>query len=156
MLQHLVVSSLDRVFNAHTIAEVFAHDTTYLRKILVLWCSGAMAERIPPGVLDELDEGDEKAPRVRPVHDEPLQQDPRDLLLDDLLQKCNWSKDVNLQSDHHRLLHLIMLAVSKHILAFYEGHAYLKGKHLNLRTVMQRVVTCLASAKRLSRMHENQ
>ena len=28
------------------------------------------------GVLDELDEGDEKTPGVRPVHDQPLQQHP--------------------------------------------------------------------------------
>ena len=28
------------------------------------------------GVLDELDEGDEQPPGVRPVHDQPLQQHP--------------------------------------------------------------------------------
>ena len=28
------------------------------------------------GVLDELDEGDEQTPGVRPVHDQPLQQHP--------------------------------------------------------------------------------
>lgn len=28
------------------------------------------------GILDELDERDEQAPRVRPVHDQPLEQHP--------------------------------------------------------------------------------
>lgn len=32
-------------------------------------------------VLDQLDERDEKAPRVRAVHNQPLQKHPRDLLL---------------------------------------------------------------------------
>lgn len=32
-------------------------------------------------VFDELNEGDEQAPRVRPVHDESLEQHPGDLLL---------------------------------------------------------------------------
>ena len=35
------------------------------------------------GVLDELDEGDEEAPRVRPVHDQTLQEHPRDLQKED-------------------------------------------------------------------------
>ena len=33
------------------------------------------------GVLDELDEGNEEPPRVRPVDDQPLKQHARDLLL---------------------------------------------------------------------------
>jgi len=33
-------------------------------------------------VLDELDEGDEQPPRVRAVHNQTLQQDTSDLLLD--------------------------------------------------------------------------
>ena len=36
------------------------------------------------GVLDELYKGDEEAPGVRPVHDQPLQEHPGDLLLDGL------------------------------------------------------------------------
>lgn len=32
-------------------------------------------------VLDQLDERDEKTPRVRAVHNQPLQKHPRDLLL---------------------------------------------------------------------------
>lgn len=35
-------------------------------------------------VFDELDEGYEEAPRVRAVHDEPLEQHSGDLLLDGL------------------------------------------------------------------------
>ena len=41
-----------------------------------------------PRVLDQLDEGDEQAPRVRPVHNQPLQQHARDLLLHNLLQSA--------------------------------------------------------------------
>ena len=37
-------------------------------------------------VLDELDEGDQQAPGMRPVHYEALQEHARDLLLNDLLQ----------------------------------------------------------------------
>lgn len=33
-------------------------------------------------VLDQLDERDEKAPRMRAVHNQPLQKHPRDLFLD--------------------------------------------------------------------------
>ena len=36
------------------------------------------------GVLDELDEGNEEPPRVRPVDDQPLKQHARDLLLNGL------------------------------------------------------------------------
>ena len=54
----------------------------------LLYFRGAGDELVLPeleaGVLDELDEGDEEAPRVRPVHDQPLQEDARDLLLDGL------------------------------------------------------------------------
>jgi len=35
-------------------------------------------------VLDEFDEGDEESPGVGPVHNQPLQQHPGDLLLDGL------------------------------------------------------------------------
>ena len=38
-----------------------------------------MLPELEGGVLDELDEGDEEAPRVRPVHDQTLQEHPRDL-----------------------------------------------------------------------------
>ena len=38
-----------------------------------------MLPELEAGVLDELDEGDEEAPRVRPVHDQPLQEHPSDL-----------------------------------------------------------------------------
>ena len=49
---------------------------------------GARDELVLPelvvGVLDELDEGDEEAPRVGTVHDQALKQDAGDLLLDGL------------------------------------------------------------------------
>lgn len=41
---------------------------------------GAVDELVRPKlvlmILDKLDEGDEKTPRVRPVHNQPLQQNP--------------------------------------------------------------------------------
>ena len=42
-----------------------------------------MLPELEGGVLDELDEGDEEAPRVRPVHDQTLQEHPRDLQKED-------------------------------------------------------------------------
>ena len=45
---------------------------------------GGAKHVIAPWVLDELDEGDEEAPRVRAVHNESLQQDPGDGLLHNL------------------------------------------------------------------------
>mmetsp|Transcript_7184 Transcript_7184/g.20927 ORF Transcript_7184/g.20927 Transcript_7184/m.20927 type:complete len:312 (+) Transcript_7184:54-989(+) len=44
----------------------------------------AVGPELVPWVLDELDKGDQQAPRVGPVHDEPLQEDSGDLLLHDL------------------------------------------------------------------------
>ncbi len=35
-----------------------------------------MAPELKGRVLDQLNEGDEQTPRVRPVHNQPLQQDP--------------------------------------------------------------------------------
>ena len=35
-----------------------------------------MSPELEGGVLDELDEGDEEAPGVGPVHDQPLQEHP--------------------------------------------------------------------------------
>ena len=43
------------------------------------------APEVVARVLDELDEGDEQAPGVRPIHDQPLQQHSRQLLLDDVI-----------------------------------------------------------------------
>mmetsp|Transcript_29531 Transcript_29531/g.65382 ORF Transcript_29531/g.65382 Transcript_29531/m.65382 type:complete len:496 (-) Transcript_29531:1158-2645(-) len=43
-----------------------------------------MAPEVVPWVLDQLNEGDQQAPWVWPVDDEPLQQHTRDLLLDKL------------------------------------------------------------------------
>ena len=40
-----------------------------------------MLPELEGGVLDELDEGDEETPRVRTVHDQTLQEHPRDLQL---------------------------------------------------------------------------
>lgn len=45
------------------------------------------APEVVARVLDQLDEGDEQAPRVRPVHYQPLQQHARYLLLYDLLRQ---------------------------------------------------------------------
>ena len=39
------------------------------------------APEVVPRILDELDKGDEQTPGVRPVDDEPLDEDARDLLL---------------------------------------------------------------------------
>lgn len=36
-----------------------------------------MAPELEGRILDQLDEGDEETPRVRPVHDQPLQQNPK-------------------------------------------------------------------------------
>jgi len=54
-----------------------------LEELLDLWCAGdeLVLPELEAGVLDELDEGDEEAPRVRPVHYQPLQEHPSDLLL---------------------------------------------------------------------------
>lgn len=35
-----------------------------------------MAPELKGRILDQLDEGDEEPPGVRPVHDQPLQQNP--------------------------------------------------------------------------------
>ena len=52
-----------------------------LEELLYLWGAGdeLVLPELEGGVLDELDEGDEEAPRVRPVHDQTLQEHPRDL-----------------------------------------------------------------------------
>ena len=52
-----------------------------LEELLDLWGAGdeLVLPELEGGVLDELDEGDEEAPRVRTVHDQTLQEDPRDL-----------------------------------------------------------------------------
>ena len=59
----------------------------HLEQALDLRC--AARERLLPEtiarVLDELDEGDQQAPRVGAVHDEALQQHARDLLHDERL-----------------------------------------------------------------------
>ena len=55
---------------------------THLKQALDVWVEAR--EGVPPEAvhrrLDELDESHEKPPRVRPVHDEPLQQHARQLL----------------------------------------------------------------------------
>ena len=47
---------------------------------LLLYFRGAVDELVRPKlvlvVLNELDEGDKKSPRMRPVHNQPLQQNP--------------------------------------------------------------------------------
>jgi len=44
---------------------------------------GALPE-VVASVFDKLDEGDQESPRVWPVHDQPFQQYPGDLLHDDV------------------------------------------------------------------------
>ncbi len=44
----------------------------------------AISPEVVSRVFDELNEGDEQSPWVRPVHNQPLQEHARDLFLDDL------------------------------------------------------------------------
>mmetsp|Transcript_7292 Transcript_7292/g.17293 ORF Transcript_7292/g.17293 Transcript_7292/m.17293 type:complete len:211 (-) Transcript_7292:305-937(-) len=57
-----------------------------LEQLLDFWCTldEWALPKIELAVLDELDECDQQSPRVRPVHNKPFQQNPRDLLFDDV------------------------------------------------------------------------
>ena len=51
------------------------------------WRLVATRAAITPWVLDELNEGDQQTPRVRPVHDQALDEDAGDLLLHALARR---------------------------------------------------------------------
>lgn len=57
-------------------------------------------------VLDELDEGDEQAPGVRPVHYQPLQQHARYLLLHNLLRSSHATHHAFVPSRQVLLIHM--------------------------------------------------
>ena len=42
-----------------------------------------MSPEVVSRILDELDEGDQQTPRMRPVHDQSFEEHARDLLLND-------------------------------------------------------------------------
>jgi hypothetical protein len=57
-----------------------------LKELLNLWRARdkLVLPELEARVLDELDEGDEQAPGMRPVHNEALEEDAGDLLLNGL------------------------------------------------------------------------
>ena len=63
------------------------------KQALNLLCtvSEVISPEVVAWVLDQLNEGNQQAPGVWPVHNQSLQQYTRDLLLDNFLQQCSCS-----------------------------------------------------------------
>ena len=64
------------------------------------WRGRGAGAQVVSRVLDELDEGDEQTPRVRTMHDEPLDEHARYLLLDALVRRLREANS-NLDAGGH-------------------------------------------------------